>query len=142
MLDGERVIKRRAKREDFAIKQKALAIAAPIGKEIGSWQDRVTRLSMVMTRPQCSPEARQAAERALIEVRDLVADRREQLEELSIELPPKLATSSWLGDIQQGLASLQRRLAAVVTSSGPAVHASRMPPPGWQPERREPSAHG
>lgn len=139
-MTGERVVKRRARREDVAIKQTALAIAAPISEEIGTWQDQVTRLSIVLTRPQSSPQARHAAEQALLQVRILVAERRERLKVLSEQLPPKLATSSWLGDIQQGLASLQRRLAVI--SSPSDVSSRSLPPTRWGPVQRGPHAHG
>lgn len=140
-MSGERIIKRRAKREEFAIKQKALALAEPIGWEIGGWQARVTRLSLVVTRPQCPAEHRQAAAQALAEVGALVADRRQQLADLSAELPHKLATSSWFDDIRQGLESLHRRLILVEASVGAVTEQPGLPPPGPRQVLQAPVPH-
>jgi len=110
IIDGKR---RRAKREDVFIRQRARAVLDPMTNRIGAWQVEIARLHLMLMRPQCTIEQRQRALAQIAQIRREVDNSRTELTQLVSALPPKAARSSWVGDAHMGLASLEQRLATI-----------------------------
>lgn len=110
IVDGKR---RRAKREDVLIRQRARAVLDPMTNRIGEWQVAVARLHLMLTRPQCTIEQRQRVVEQIARIRQEVMISRSDLSRLVADLPPKAAQSSWVGDAAMGLSSLEQRLGEI-----------------------------
>jgi hypothetical protein len=113
MLDESQ--RRRAMRRDMKIARQAQKVVMPINRHIAKWQTSTVRLIAFAERLRATGQTNPAIIAEAEELSRTVTSHLDELQEKSRDLPPEVATCSWIQDTNRALKSVLSNINRVRT---------------------------